>query len=82
MSLLKCVKSRQTRRRVEAVINVFAYVLTLVIESAIMWRHYFAYGDWLHTNDCRVQVAIISLANVQIFRALFLASTGDCGKAP
>ena len=47
-----------------------------------MYRQYFLFGDYFSTFDCQLQMAIITFANAYIFRALYLASTSDSGKAP
>ena len=64
----------------EKFVNFGVYVLTLVIETAILYRFYFMYGDYFISGDCITQVSIIFIANTFIFISLYKATTVDCGK--
>lgn len=73
--------SRAFQRKTEWFINYGAYILTLAIEFAIMFRYYWWKGDY-YSFDCILQYVIIGLADIPIFCALNRATNSDPGFAP
>ena len=65
----------------ESVVNKTVYLLTLGIETAIMYRFYWSIEPQYYSKaDYYIQLVIIMIATPIIFVALWRATNEDCGK--
>jgi hypothetical protein len=69
---------------VETIANVGAYLLTLIIEAALLYRYYFSQGNF-YSIDLFFQLSIVCLMTPLIFMCLYQATNIEAGsllKAP
>ena len=65
----------------ESVVNKGVYLLTLGIETALIYRFYWSVDpEFYSLTDYYLQLLIIAIANPIIFVALWRATNEDCGK--